>query len=137
MNELKAIHKTVIVCFFLGTIAGLQAMGRNTESFVTVGLLVLAGVGFAIGKLEAVQKQTESVQKQTNGSQENLVRVIEEQGKRSDARMAEFAHLIASLPALPINTPMPPSETDEKPITEGDEYIDGSASREKPMAQSR
>ena len=103
MNELKAIHKTVIACFFLGTIAGLQALGKSTETFVTVGLLVLAGVGFAIGKIEAVQKQTEAVQKQTNGSQENLVRVIEDQGMRSDERMAEFTRLIASLPALPVN----------------------------------
>lgn len=102
MNELKAIHKTIIVCFFLGTIAGLQALGRNTETFVTVGLLVLAGVGFAIGKIEAVQKQTEAVRSQTNGSQDNLVRVIEEQGKRADQRYAEFAKIIASLPPAPL-----------------------------------
>lgn len=102
MNELKAIHKTIIVCFFLGTIAGLQALGRNTETFVTVGLLVLAGVGFAIGKIEAVQKQADTLQKQTNGSQENLVRVIEEQGKRAEERMEKFTQILASLPPVPI-----------------------------------
>lgn len=94
MHELRAIHKTVIVCFFLGTIAGLQALGKDTESFVTVGLLVLAGVGFAIGKLEAVQKQT-------NGGQEKMIQVIEDQGKRADERMATFVNIIASLPPAP------------------------------------
>lgn len=90
MNDLKAIHKTVIAVFFLGTIALLQALGKQTESFVTVGLLVLAGLGFVIGKVEAVQKQT-------NGGQEKLIQVIEDRNRRD----GEILKLVAGMTPAP------------------------------------
>lgn len=90
MNDLKPLHKTIIACFFLGAIVVLQWRGLDTAVFTSVGLLVLAGVGFAIGKIEAVQKQT-------NGGQDKLIQVI----KENSERQSELIKLVASLPPAP------------------------------------
>lgn len=104
MNELKPLHKTIIAITFLLSIVGLQVAKQDTATFITVGLMVLAGMGFAIGKIEAVQKQT-------NGGQEKLIQVI----KENSERQAELIRLVASLPPAPIQPPV-----EEKPVIEGE-----------------
>lgn len=76
------------------SVVGLQIAKQDTATFITVGMAILAGMGFAIGKIEAVQKQT-------NGGQEKLIQVI----KEGNERQAELIKLVASLP------PAPPVET--------------------------
>jgi uncharacterized protein HemX len=76
---------------FLLSIVALQIKGQDTATFITVGLLLLGIAGYSLGKVEAVQKQT-------NGGQEKLIQVI----KESSERQAELIKLVASLPPPPV-----------------------------------
>jgi len=118
MNDLKPLHKTIIACVFLVTLAFLQWKGLETAAFITVGLLLLGIAGYSLGKVEAVQKQT-------NGGQQMLIDVI----KESNQQQAALIRLVASLP------PAPTEIKEEKPILEGNYRDDHS--REESMASSR
>lgn len=90
MNDLKPLHKTIIACVFLVAIVFLQYQGQDTATVITVGLLLLGVAGYNLGRVEAVQKQT-------NGSQDRMIKVIEENTKQQ----IELIKLVASLPPAP------------------------------------
>jgi hypothetical protein len=91
MNDLKPIHKTIIICVFLVSVPVLQIFGQSTSAYIAVGMAVLAGLGLAIGTLQSVQKQT-------NGGQDKMIGVIQ----RQNEILAEFGKVIATLPPAPI-----------------------------------
>lgn len=98
MNDLKPIHKTVIICLFLVSIPVLQIFGQSLDAYIAIGMVILGGIGLAIGTLQSVQKQT-------NGGQDKMIAVIQ----RQNEILAEYGRILATLP---------PAPTDGKPVDE-------------------
>lgn len=90
MNDLKPIHKTVIICLFLVMVPVLQMTGQSIGAYIAVGMAILGALGLAIGTLQAVQKQT-------NGGQDKMIGVIQ----RQNEILAEYGRLLATLPPAP------------------------------------
>lgn len=115
MNDLKPLHKTIIAIVFLATLAVLQWKGQDTATFIVVGLMLLGISGYSVGKIEAVQKQT-------NGGQEKLIQALTENTRQQ----MEVLRIVASLPPAPVQS------TEEKSFIEGEYHH-----AEESLAQSR
>lgn len=100
MNDLKAIHKTVIILGFLAAIVILQLFGQSTAAFITVGIMTLSAIGFNMGMTQQVKENTNGtmqrwvsvVQTQLEGLQQQ----IERQSERHHKQLEEFSKLLAN-----------------------------------------
>lgn len=69
MKQLNGTHITIIVVAFLLMLGGLVFSGRDTAALMSVGLLLLAGLGFGGAQIGA---QLSQVKENTNGTLSEL-----------------------------------------------------------------
>jgi len=80
VKDISWKHVTIIVAFF-ATIAALTFTGKDTATFVLVGMGILAGIGVVAVKSAETKEQSSAVQRQTNGNMTKLLEMIESQGQ--------------------------------------------------------
>jgi len=73
-------HVAIILGFF-ATIAALTFTGKDTATFVLVGMGIMAGIGVVAVKSAETREQSSAVQRQTNGNMTKLLEMLEAQGQ--------------------------------------------------------
>lgn len=88
MGKFGPTHITIVIVTFLVSIVALAATNHDTATFITIGMLVLAGIGVSLGQQQAVKEQT-------NGNTTRLMQMLESSANAHMEQMKMVSGLLA------------------------------------------